>query len=369
MEWNPEQTFPDSFHHVAQNVYCDNPNWIPESLPALKNQFGSANPYFETCDAWLSVDPGTARLAGFYNPDLQIKGRKVSFFGFWETMDNTAANKALFSDFEKWAKSKGAELVCGPINFTTYGPNRVRLNAFDEGCFIGEPFNPPYYPAILEELDYRLMTRYFSIIGAPEHNLPCLQEKVSALMDRGKKLGLAFIPLTYWYWKANINKFYELVDCIFSDNFAYSKITFEEFEIMFGNGYAHFLCPHTSVLALDKNQDIAGFLLNFPDYTPLCRQDAKSSLNIKDLCFDKHFHLLESPSLVLKTAGVAPKYRNIGLLTMLYYLSIEWRRPHYVKTMKNATMREDNPSLKMVRTFCMNDDSSIHTYGLFLKNI
>ena len=83
-------------------------------------------------------------------------------------MDELEPNQILFQRFEQWAKSNGAEAVYGPINFTTHGLYRVRLDYFEHGCFPGESYNPSYYPALLEKLGYQVNQHYYSIYSIPD---------------------------------------------------------------------------------------------------------------------------------------------------------------------------------------------------------
>src|SRR4030042_961503 len=156
MDWKSENNFPDEFHGVACEVYRGDPNWIPESPGMLKLAFGPHNRYFDKNSAWIGCEPDMARLAGFYNPDLLINDQHVAFFGYWETIDAYHANRKLFSEFESWARDKGAVTVYGPINFTTFGSYRIRLDRFEDGCYPGAPYNPPYYPRFLEGLGFKI---------------------------------------------------------------------------------------------------------------------------------------------------------------------------------------------------------------------
>ena len=200
MEWTTGSTVPEEFPAVARGVYRDDPHWIPELPMAVERAFSPSNRYFEKNSAWMSCEAGKARLAGFYNPSLVINGRHVAFFGYWETIDDAAANRRLFSEFESWAGSKGAGAVYGPINFSTFGPYRIRLNRFEDGCFPGEPYNPPYYERLMGELGYSIAYRYYTLIGNLDTVYPPLDRfMVPVLLEKAEQGGIRFVPLTREY--------------------------------------------------------------------------------------------------------------------------------------------------------------------------
>jgi hypothetical protein len=317
MEWQPQYTLAREFLELPYQVYANDPNWIPEYQQGVEKQFSPANRYFEQGNSvWLSFEPNVVRLAGFFNPEFSIEGKKVAFFGFWETINSLAANKRLFADFEKWAKSKGATVFYGPINFsTTFGNYRIRLNHFDKGSFLGEPYNPPYYKKLLESLGYQCQYLYKSDIS---YDLPkALDDYKKTIAYLRSKLAshFTFISLTRDYWLDNLEEIYRCIDTIFQNNFAYSSLDYESFRELFGQSLANRLFEKASILALDKENKIAGIMITFPDFAPLLRQGATNRIQQENIDYRKHFALLPEPVLgLIKVAGILPQYRRLGHL-------------------------------------------------------
>ncbi|MBF0117793.1 MAG: hypothetical protein HQK79_03100 [Desulfobacterales bacterium] len=368
MEWQPQNEFPKEFHNIALSVYKDDPNWMPEQPEEIEYSFSLNNPYFKVCNAWLGVEAGQARLCGFYNPKQTIDDKKVAYFGYWETKDVLEPNKKLFKDFESWSKNKGAEMIYGPINFTTFGANRIRLNHFEAGYFPGEPYNPPYYQKIIQELGYTLVKEYLSYTGNLDGVLENFRSKFINPFEHAKELELKLFQLTPEYWLENIPKLYEYCDIVFSNNFAYSGIAFETFKHYFGKSFANKFCPKTSVLAIDSEDKIAGFIISYPDYSPICRQEYKNFVPQNQLEYKKHFPLLKNPMFISKSGGVHPKYRKAGLFSTINFASAEWAKEDY-KFMAGSTMRADNPSKKIAAKIFTRPDDLIRQYGLFIKKI
>ena len=98
--WDPKSSLPEEFLKLPFQVYAEDPLWHPESSQTVGFSFSSHNPYFHKNKAWLGVEGGQARLAGFHDPDLRIDGVKVAYFGFWESMDDLGVNQKLFADLE-----------------------------------------------------------------------------------------------------------------------------------------------------------------------------------------------------------------------------------------------------------------------------
>jgi hypothetical protein len=162
---------PADFFQIAKNIYQGDPLWIPESEEKIKQQFSADNPYFSRGQVKVFCYETETRLVGFYNPDIEIEGEPIVYFGFWESQNNIAVNKKLFLELEYWGRSVGACRIYGPINFSTYQHNRLRIDNFDKAPFIDEPYNPDYYPLLLQQLGFEKKVGYTSAINQSVDNL------------------------------------------------------------------------------------------------------------------------------------------------------------------------------------------------------
>ena len=365
---------PEAFFTIAKKVYQGDPHWIPEIEEKIRNQFSANNSYFTHSQAKVFLYKEEARLVGFYNPELCIEGESVAYFGFWESSEDTEATSLIFSQFEGWAKECGASRIYGPINFSTYQHNRLRIDAFEQAPFIDEPYNPSYYPALLTEQGYSIKYNYLSGIN---QNLPNLVQQLAPSFEvMEKKLGsmFHFEPLNEQVWLDNLDKLYPLVDSIFSENFAYTPISWENFQLQCGEVFAKKMCPKTSMLVRDSDGEIAAFFITYPDYGSLVNQQGHlqgANLSSSDISFEQHYPLLQQPRLLLaKTAGIAHKYRAYGLFPLMI-MRIASAAQAYYEYMAGAMGREDNPSLSVYHKLVAagNKDFVARNYALFTKSL
>jgi len=358
--WQPNMELPEAFIDLPQQLYADDPYWLGEDSQALRSQFGADNPWFAEGQAWLGVIPDQARLAGFVTGQ-QIDGETVAFFGFWESINALQPNQQLFQALSDWARAQGATRLYGPINFNTFGAYRVRLNAFDGGAFPGEPWNPDYYPQLLDELGLNLRYRYLSSFNDTVQVAASVRDdylRVKPKLERTVSLE----PLDGDFWMANLDELYGFVDQVFGGNFAYSKLALEAFRSYCGAPFAERLCPHSSVLARAHDGRIAGFFLVYPDFAPLLRHSNQQRVPTASLSYAEHYPQLPTPRRALaKTGGVHPNFRELGLFTAMgceLSLRAESRYQHIAGTL----VREDNNS----RQFALrHGDTKTHNYGLY----
>ncbi|UTW49360.1 hypothetical protein [Bacterioplanoides sp. SCSIO 12839] len=370
---------PESFFQTAKNIYQNDPYWLGENPEVIQKAFSDSSDYQKNGgQVWADVitsvnDNGSeelSRLAGFYDPNMKIDGESVAYFGFWETADSTDNNTQLFQRFESWAKEQGAQTIYGPINFNTYGLNRIQVFSEESRAegkkaetapFIGEPYNPEYYASLLDGLGYSIRYRYFTRIN---NNPAELAAMVAPILERGKTAlagEFEFHRFTGDIWREKLSELYPITDKMFRNNFAYSPISEEQFKAACGEPFAKKLCPNSSVLVTDRDGSIAGYFLVFPDFSPLIRQGITTA---EEANFEQHFDVLPEPCMALaKTGAVHPDYRKAGLFTLMSMQLTTWGAPYYQR-MAASLVREDNPSLK----YASNGEQE-RGYALYFKKL
>lgn len=359
---------PAGFLALAQAVYAGDPHWIPEDQDAIRASFSPANPWFSKGSAIAACAPEECRAAAFVVPGLRIEGVSSGFFGFFESRGKPETERAMFDELERWSRTQGLDALYGPINFSTYGPYRIRLSAEPEAdMFVGEPYNPPDYQARLERLGYSLHQGYCTQIF-DSTIAPTVTKALHPALSRIKSEGYRVESLAPEVWMARLPELHPLVDTMFKNNFAYTPLSFETFERACGRAFADKLCPKRSLIVYGPAGDIAAFLLVYPHYGPLvCQGAGPSRLAVKDLNLAEHRNLLKDDGFeaaIYKTVGVAPEHRRMGVMEALtgaqHDLGVERAERWF-----GALMRDDNPSVRVGKRFA----SSVRRYGLFKKSL
>jgi hypothetical protein len=312
---------PDGFVEVARAAFADEPQWIPEDPESVLAAFGPGNAWFQRGQARTFCVPGKARLAAFFDPAMQVDEQPIGAFGYWATIGDHEADRAVFEAAESWLREQGASAIYGPINFSTYSEYRLRLSAEpDAVTFPGEPFNPADYPARLEALGYTLDQTYFTQRSTTAMMLPVMEAREDELREV-EAAGYQVGPLSHETWLEHLGELYGLVDAMFSQNFAYTPLSQEQFEAYCGESFIRRACPHASSVVWGPDGDLAGFFLIYPHYGPLVVQaagDARLSPGV--LNYADHFDLLRPlgpVGAICKTVGVAPNHRSHGLMTSM----------------------------------------------------
>jgi ribosomal protein S18 acetylase RimI-like enzyme len=355
----------DAFVELPRRVYAGDPLWIPEDEDAVRQAFSRRHSWFACGRAITMCVPGRARLAVFRDPRCRVGGRETAFFGYWEQLKEPNAGDELFAAAEAWAREQGAEVLCGPVNFTTFGNYRLRTEAEPGGWpFLGEPYNPTWYPGALQRLGFAPIQEYVTQIGGERPEIFTAQQ--TARDEMMEREGYRVETLDGPRWLALLPELHRATDEIFGDNFAYLPVPYESFAASYGESVARRLCPHSSLVAFDRDGALAGFLLAYPHYGPLVAQGG-ARIPLRDLSFEEHAPLLAREGHrtgVVKTVGVATAHRRRGLMSGLLVTAVERGRGRYDRWF-GALVRSDNYS----RRFGLAQVDAERRYALYGKNL
>lgn len=355
---------PDSFFDLCKTVYSDYPGYIPEDRQHIRQLFDPAeHDLLRHADVWVGLEDNKARLVATRHPDY---GDGVVYFGYWETVADFDINKKLFSEMETWAKSRGANTIVGPIDFTTANRYRLLHNRFDSNNFQNEPFNPPYYVDYCEKLGFSLYETYFTDLIRVERveGQVFTEPAVQRYMNNFLKSKILIHPLTSEFF---LDHAHEIVDLLFNalrTNVAIMRSSHKDYDLLWNQKMARWLCPFTSLYATDRHGRIIGCIFIMPDYGELLRQCAMNRISIADINHSEHFKLLQRPRALVKTVGVDPVYKNTPLFYALCDKAFPRLRALYFDVA--IALTSNNSNLKLGG---MDQRAKYREYGLYRKSI
>lgn len=322
---------PPSFFAIPARVYADQPHRPPEDPGAVAQLFADEA---SRHDILICTDHERLRLVGMFPHD----DPETAFFGFWETTHDPALNEAAFALLAREAQRRGRRRLRGPLHFNTFQSYRLRLGGVPSwGRFDREPINPAYYPTLLAGLGFAPVQHFESRLIRPD-TIPRIFGEKTALLAALADLPFDFIPLDADAWRAHEAELFDLVHRIFSANPAYRAIPLAQFRRLYNPAYAAGLCPHTSVLLRDRATGRpAALSLCHPNYAPLGLRELPR--------FARDFPKLPVRTLLAKTVGVHPDFRQRGLMNALGAYGMVHFRERYEQVIF-CLMRADNPSLR-----------------------
>lgn len=77
------------------------------------------------------------------------------FFGYFESIPQAAIATALLDHAEAWVKARGMAKIAGPYSYSSREEVGFLVSGHDTATPLMQPYNPPYYPELVEDAGYQ----------------------------------------------------------------------------------------------------------------------------------------------------------------------------------------------------------------------
>jgi hypothetical protein len=157
--------------------------WIPP-LRLERHLFLSPrfNAFFKHGEAELFLARRDGRVVGRVSAQVDrhfndYQENDWGMFGFLEFEEDPEVLRALLDAAEAWLRERGRDRMVGPMDFTTNDELGVLIEGFDIEPMIRQPWQPPYYHVLLEQIGLEKVVDLFMWemkIGNKEKILPII---------------------------------------------------------------------------------------------------------------------------------------------------------------------------------------------------
>jgi hypothetical protein len=320
----PVQTPKDlrQFIRLPWKIYKEDPCWVPPLILDIKKLLNkSKNPFFEhsTADFFLARRSGeyVGRIAAILNNNHnRFHLENTAFFGFFESIDDTAVSDALLDRAIQWAKDHGTTEIRGPMNYSTNDTVGMLVEGFDTNPFIMMPHNPPYYARLMKHAGFEKAMDFFAWYLDTKYGL---NPKIIRVGERVlKEEGIRIRNPDMKRFKDEVSIMQRIYNDAWSNNWGFVPMTDAEFAHM-ADDLKSVIDPRI-VLFAEKNDEPVAFSLMLPDYNCVLKKinGRLFPLGLPMLLYHaRHITRLRNMAL-----GIVKKIQNFsGLGAALYYES------------------------------------------------
>jgi GNAT superfamily N-acetyltransferase len=298
--------------------------WLP---PIYMDEWNIYNPKknnaFSYCDTTLALayrdGQVVGRIMGIINKRYNsIHKDNSARFEYMECSNDKEIFHALITYIENWAKEKGMTKVVGPSGFSDKEPQGFLIDGFEHTGILDAPNNHPYMVELLEAEGYTKFTDLSDYLIDVPREMPELYYRVFRRVTAKNEFQIKEFK-TRKELKPYIIPVFELVNETYQH--IYGFIPMEELEMIeMADRYLPILDPEFVKVILKDGQVVA-FVVTIPDISEGL-QKSKGHLFPFGI-----FHILKSlknsKKLLFMLMAVKPKYRGIGIDTMLIIKTLE----------------------------------------------
>jgi GNAT superfamily N-acetyltransferase len=162
------------FLELPWQIYRDIPQWIPPLRQNQKELVGFAkHPFYDDAkgQAFLALRDGkpVGRVhAIMHYPYFRRYKERRGYFGFFESIDDRDVSRALFDAAKAWFAENDVHAMRGPINPSLNYECGLLIDGFDKPPTFMMTYNPPYYPALIEDYGFEKTQDMYAFWGKTE---------------------------------------------------------------------------------------------------------------------------------------------------------------------------------------------------------
>ena len=260
------------FLDVPRTVYRDDPHWVAPLRGSVARKIAPDGPFWQYGElqpfvALQSTSRGekpVGRVVAAVNRRLnEREGRSVGLFGFFECVDDLSIGRALLEKSCDWLRDRGSTFARGPIDLSTHNNCLFQIDGFGSDPFLMMPYNPPYYPTLMERDGWRKAKDAFAYLLDLSKPLPPTFERAYRIASRS---GVTFRPIRLKGedFDRDCRQLYNLFTKAFTDNWSSNARTEAEF-LEEARDLRQIVDPDIFPIAECEGEAI-GFFMALPDY-------------------------------------------------------------------------------------------------------
>lgn len=318
------KTFIDFHYDLYKGNKYDVPNLFSDDMNTLRKDRNAA---FEFCEAeyFLAYKEGklVGRVAAIINHKANNKwNRKSVRFGWIDFIDDIEVSKALLKAVEDYGKSKGMELLVGPLGFTDMDPEGMLTWGFDQLGTMPTIYNYPYYPEHIKAIGgFEIDNKYVENKLMVPSEVPEKYAKIAAMIQERYNLNVVKLTKKMVFDEGYGQKIFDLVNATYSHLYGYSQLTQKQIN-QYIKMYLGMLDLEFVTLIEDWTVDerkLVGVGISMPSLSialQKCRKGRMFPFGWWHLLGAIKFHKTKIVDLLL--VGVLPEYRAKGANALLF---------------------------------------------------
>lgn len=333
------------FINLPFEIYRNFPLWVPNLRSQDQELLDpERHPFWQTArrQLFLAFEDGrpVGRIVAIVDDKYNsYSSEKCGAFGFFECEDNQEAATALLDRSREWLASEGCAFMRGPLNPSANYTCGMLVDGFEHAPALMMPWNPAYYPVLLENWQMRKEQDLFAYVidrenlAVPEF----LRKEIARIKADGRFTCRSSSRKTL---ADDIRAMLAIYQAAWADNWGFSPLSKAEAENHVRE-LKGILDPAFFVLFFDGDKPVAG-MVALPDMNPLLRRlNGRLGLATPWHYFRSRKEIQAGMRIML--FGILPEYRLHGLpLLLLDYMLTKCASKEDLKWVEGSWILEDN---------------------------
>lgn len=336
------------FMQFPIDLYKGNKCFVPPLWMDEKKIFTKNFVYADTCESvfYNAYEDGkmVGRIEGILQKASNEKEntKRIRFTRFDSINSQEVANK-LFEAVENWAKQKGMDTVCGPLNYSDLEREGLLIEGFDQLSTFEEQYNADYYQTLIENCGYKKEVDWyeFKLYLSETESIDQMKKTAEFVMKR-YNLHYAEAKNVNAFLDKYADKFFALLDESYKNIFGtvpftdgMKKMTIDNFKLIIN--------LKNVIAIVDENDNMVCLGICFAS---IAKALQKSGGHLTPSAIVKVLSAIKDPKIIdLGLVGVDPTYLNRGISAVVCYELMRMLKETNIEYAETNLNLEDNYSI------------------------
>ena len=318
------------------------PGLISDEIMTLNRE---KNPAFEFCEAkyFMAYKDNilVGRIAGIINHKAnKIWNHDSVRFGFVDFIDDDEVSTALFEAVENWGKSKGMNMMQGPLGFTDLDHEGLLVYGFEEVSTMVTAYSYPYYVDHIERLGFKKEQDWHEFKIKVPKETPEKYQRIADVVSEKYGFKVKKFKKTKEIWPY-ANKIFELWNEAYKPLYEYSELSPKQIEYYVKMYIPMLRLDLVTLIVKEDDDTLVGLGITLPSLSKALQKAKGKLLPAGWVHLLKGMYGKGNKVVDLYTIGVAPEYQNRGVNAMIFADLIPVFNKH------GFVYAESNPELEL----------------------
>jgi GNAT superfamily N-acetyltransferase len=255
----------------------------------------------------------SAHIDHAYN---DFHGARWGWFGFIEFEEDPVVARELLAAAERWLRARGCERMVGPADFAMNDECGVLIEGFDERVLIKEPWQPPYYQALIEQdgLTKAVDLLVWNVsVADRDHTLPVIFELAEKVQSEH---GIRLRRMSRLHLRRELDRFAEVYNVAWAENWGFVPYSKKDLDALAQELQLAYDRDWFIVAEREDTGEVIGLALTIRDLNQVLRK-----MNGHLLPLGWWYYLRRRRIMTwirIGFLGVKPEYQHTGVAAKLF---------------------------------------------------
>jgi len=311
------------FVKFPAELYKGNPYYVPALvLDEMETLNPDKNPAFDFCEQQLFLaykdNKIVGRIAAIINHrSNEVWNQKNARFGFVDFIDDNEVVDALFDAAEKWAKTKGMDVIHGPMGYTDLDHEGLLIYGYDRISTMATTYSFPYYKEQIERLGFEKDVDWHEFYIPVPEAVPERHQRISKIVS--EKYGLKILKFkSLKQVTPYVDKLFNLLNVAYAPLYGFVPLTKKQIDYYVKMYVPLLRWDVVTIIIKEDTDEVVGFGIGVPSLSEALQKSRGKLFPTGWYYLLKALKSKKNKVVDLMLMGVAPEYQGKGVNALVF---------------------------------------------------